>query len=121
MASGGAASFDNSPRSPRASARSARCARWAFGAAVLAAFLVEALLLSLAGGLVGLGAASFMQAVDISTTNIQTFAELAFRFKLTPEITLQTLGFALGMGFVGGFIPAWRAGRLKIVDCLREA
>ena len=89
--------------------------------AVLAAFLLESLLLSLAGGLVGLGAASFMQAVDISTTNFQTFAELAFQFKLTPEIALQTLGFALGMGFVGGFIPAWRAGRLKIVDCLREA
>ena len=89
--------------------------------AVLAAFLLESLLLSLAGGLVGLAAASFMQAVDISTTNFQTFAELAFQFRLTPQIALQTLAFALGMGFVGGFIPAWRAGRLKIVDCLREA
>ena len=89
--------------------------------AVLAAFLVESLLLSLAGGVVGLAAASFMQAVDISTTNVQTFAELAFQFKPTPEIALQTMGFALLMGFVGGFIPAWRAGRLKIVDCLREA
>jgi ABC-type antimicrobial peptide transport system permease subunit len=89
--------------------------------AVLAAFLLESLLLSLAGGLVGLAAASFMQAVDISTTNFQTFAELAFQFRLTPQIALQTLAFALFMGFVGGFIPAWRAGRLKIVDCLREA
>jgi ABC-type antimicrobial peptide transport system permease subunit len=25
------------------------------------------------------------------------------------------------MGFVGGFVPAWRAARLKIVDCLRAA
>jgi ABC-type antimicrobial peptide transport system permease subunit len=62
-----------------------------------------------------------MQAVDISTTNFQTFSELAFQFKLTPAIALQTLLFALVMGFVGGFIPAWRAGRLKIVDCLRAA
>jgi ABC-type lipoprotein release transport system permease subunit len=25
------------------------------------------------------------------------------------------------MGIVGGFIPAWRAARLQIVDCLRAA
>jgi putative ABC transport system permease protein len=34
---------------------------------------------------------------------------------------MQTLLFALVMGLVGGFIPAWRAARLKIVDCLRAA
>jgi len=89
--------------------------------AVLLAFLLESLLLALVGGVMGLFAASWMQAVDISTTNFQTFSELAFQFKLTPAIALQTLLFALVMGFVGGFIPAWRAGRLKIVDCLRAA
>lgn len=89
--------------------------------AVLLAFLAESLLLSLVGGVLGLAAASAMQAVDISTTNFQTFAELAFQFRLTPEIALQTLVFALAMGFVGGFVPAWRAARLKIVDCLRAA
>jgi ABC-type antimicrobial peptide transport system permease subunit len=88
---------------------------------VLLAFLLESLLLSLVGGVMGLFAASWMQAVDISTTNFQTFSELAFQFKLTPVIALQTLLFALAMGFLGGFIPAWRAGRLKIVDCLRAA
>ncbi len=89
--------------------------------AVLLAFLLESLLLALVGGVIGLFAASWMQAVDISTTNFQTFSELAFQFKLTPVIGLQTLVFALFMGFIGGFIPAWRAARLKIVDCLREA
>lgn len=89
--------------------------------AVLAAFLGESLLLALVGGLAGLAAASFMQAVDISTTNFQTFSEIAFRFTLTPDIALRTLLFALFMGLVGGFVPAWRAARLKIVDCLREA
>ncbi len=88
---------------------------------VLLAFLLESLLLSLVGGVLGLFAASWMQAVDISTTNFQTFSELAFQFKLTPAIAVQTLLFSLFMGFVGGFIPAWRAGRLKIVDCLRAA
>jgi putative ABC transport system permease protein len=28
---------------------------------------------------------------------------------------------ALGMGFVGGCVPAWRAARMKTVDCLRAA
>jgi len=73
------------------------------------------------GGVIGLAFASLMQTVNISTTNFQTFSELAFQFKLTPAIVWQTLFFSLFMGFVGGFIPAWRAARLKIVDCLRAA
>ena len=89
--------------------------------AVLVAFLAESLLLSLVGGVVGLAAASGLQAVDISTTNFQTFREIAFQFRLTPAIAGQTLLFAMAMGFIGGFIPAWRAARLKIVDCLRAA
>jgi ABC-type antimicrobial peptide transport system permease subunit len=88
---------------------------------VLAAFLGESLLLALVGGVMGLGAATLMQTVNISTVNFQTFSELAFQFRMTGTIVLQALGFALAMGFVGGFIPAWRAARLKIVDCLRAA
>jgi len=89
--------------------------------AILTAFLVEALLLGLAGGIVGLVGASFMQAISISTMNFQTFAELAFSFALTPGIVVASLGFALAMGFVGGFLPAARAARMKIVDALRAA
>lgn len=89
--------------------------------AVLLAFLGEALLLSLVGGAMGLAAASLMQTVNVSTVNFQTFSELAFQFRLTPDIVLKTVLFSLAMGLVGGFIPAWRAARMKIVDCLREA
>lgn len=89
--------------------------------AVLMAFLGEALLLSLVGGVMGLAAASLMQTVNISTVNFQTFSELAFQFRLTPGIVFKTLFFALAMGLVGGVVPAWRAARLQIVDCLREA
>lgn len=89
--------------------------------AVLLAFLLESLLLSLVGGLIGLFVASWMQTVDISTTNFQTFSELAFQFKLTPEIVVNTLVFSLLMGFIGGFIPSWQAARMKIVDCLRAS
>ena len=90
-------------------------------ASILSAFLGEALLLGLIGGVAGLVAASFMQAVSISTTNFQTFAELAFSFTLTPAIVAASLAFALTMGFVGGFLPAARAARMKIVDALRAA
>jgi putative ABC transport system permease protein len=89
--------------------------------AVLIAFLGESLGLSLVGGLVGLGAASLMQTVNISTVNYQTFSELAFRFRFTWAVAAQTMGFSLFMGVVGGFIPAWRAAQLNIIECLRQA
>jgi ABC-type antimicrobial peptide transport system permease subunit len=89
--------------------------------AILAAFLAEALVLGLVGWVVGIAAASAMQLVQISTMNWQSFAELAFRFTLTPEIVVKSLVFALAMGFAGGFLPAVRAARLKIVDALRAA
>jgi ABC-type antimicrobial peptide transport system permease subunit len=88
-------------------------------ASILAAFLAESLLLALLGGIAGLGAASFLTAITVSTTNFQSFSELAFSFTLTPAIVLQALVFALLMGFVGGFLPAIRASRMKIVDALR--
>jgi putative ABC transport system permease protein len=89
--------------------------------AIMVAFLGEALLLGLVGGVVGLAGASLMQAFPISTTNFQTFAEIAFTFTLTPDIVVAALGFALLMGFVGGFLPAARAARMTIVDALRAA
>jgi len=89
--------------------------------AILAAFLGEALLLGLLGGIAGLIGASLMQAMSISTTNFQTFAEIAFSFTLTPGIVVASLIFALAMGFIGGFLPAARAARMKIVDALRAA
>ena len=89
--------------------------------AVLAAFLAEALLLGLLGGVAGLALASGLQAFSVSTTNFQTFAELAFRFTLSPAIAFEGIGFALGMGLAGGALPAVRAARMNIVEALREA
>lgn len=88
---------------------------------ILAAFLTESLLLSLVGGIGGLIFASFLQAITISTLNFQSFSQLAFGFVLTPKIIVQTLVFSLIMGFVGGFLPAFKASRMKIVDSLRAA
>ncbi|WP_295993106.1 ABC transporter permease [Rugamonas sp.] len=88
---------------------------------ILAAFLSEAMLLAVAGGAVGLALASLMQFMSFSTTNFQSFSELAFGFKLNGAIVVKTLLFALAMGVVGGFLPALRAARLPIVDALRAA
>ncbi len=88
---------------------------------VLLAFLMESLFLGVIGGLVGVGCGSLLQFVTISMMNWETFAELAFGFRLTPQIALYTLGFASAMGLLGGLLPAWQAAHLKIVDALRES
>lgn len=88
---------------------------------ILATFLLEAVLLGVVGGIAGLLLASLMQFVQISTLNWQSFAELAFTFTLTPRIIATSMGFAVLMGVVGGFLPAVRAARLGIVDALRAA
>lgn len=89
--------------------------------AVLSAFLFESILLGAIGGAVGVALASVMQLVQISTLNWQSFAELAFTFTLTPRIIVVSFVFAVVMGVIGGFLPAVRAARLKIVDALRAA
>jgi len=88
---------------------------------ILAAFLIESLLLGALGGVLGLGAASLMQWVSISTINFQTFSELAFGFVLNFKIASQTFAFALIMGLFGGFLPALRAARFNIVEALRTS
>lgn len=88
---------------------------------ILATFLLEAVLLGVVGGVAGVSLASLMQFVHISTLNWQSFSELAFSFALTPRIILLSLGFAVLMGLIGGFLPAVRASRLGIVDALRAA
>jgi putative ABC transport system permease protein len=88
---------------------------------ILAAFLVESVLLALVGGTLGLALASGLQAFTITTMNWQSFSQLAFGFHLTPAIVAATLAFSVLMGLAGGFLPSVRAARLEIVDSLRAA
>lgn len=87
---------------------------------ILLAFLLESLILGFLGGCAGLFFASVLQFISVSTTNFQTFSELAFRFRLSPGIILKAMAFALLMGFFGGILPAFRASRMNIVESLRE-
>lgn len=86
---------------------------------ILAAFLGEAFMLSLCGAALGLALASLLRFVTISTLNFNSFAEIAFSFALSPAIAASSAGFALAMGFLGGFLPAVRAARLSTVAALR--
>lgn len=88
---------------------------------ILAAFLIESLILGFIGGAVGLFFASFLQLFTVSTLNFQTFSELAFTFSLTFKIIYQALAFSLIMGLIGGVLPAIRASRMNIVEALRAS
>jgi ABC-type antimicrobial peptide transport system permease subunit len=86
---------------------------------VLVSFVVESVLLSLAAGGIGIFAASFWQLRSFSTMNWQTFSEVSFQFRLTPEIIAGSLVFAALMGYAGGFLPAMRASRMAITQATR--
>jgi putative ABC transport system permease protein len=88
---------------------------------VLAAFLAEAGLLGLLGWLIGLVPAALLNFITLSTINWASFAELTFRFALTPAILAKSLAFGVGMGLLGGFLPALKAARLPLIEALRAA
>ena len=88
---------------------------------ILIAFLIEALLIAIAGGILGLCLASLLTRVTISMSNFQTFSELAFGFELNAMIIVLTMAFSIIMGIVGGFLPAVRAAHLDIVTALRSS
>lgn len=86
---------------------------------ILFVFLIESLVIAITGGVIGIFLASFLQFINISTLNFQSFSEIAFNFSLSPSIILWSLVFAIFMGIIGGFFPSIRAAKLKIVDALR--
>ena len=87
--------------------------------AILAAFLAESVGLAAIGGVFGLLLAAGMQWIEFSTTNFQSFSELAFGFELSWGIAFGSMVFAIFMGVAGGMVPAIRAARIGIVEALR--
>lgn len=90
------------------------------GPAVVFSFLLEALLISFVGGVLGCLAVLRLNGLTTSTINFQTFSNLAFAFKITPGLLAGGIIFALVMGVLGGFFPAVRAARLPVATALRE-
>jgi putative ABC transport system permease protein len=89
--------------------------------AVLISVLGESMVLGAIGGAIGgLVAYVAFNGYQTSTINFQTFSQVAFAFRVTPQLLVSGLVYALAMGLVGGLFPAIRAARLPIASALRE-
>jgi putative ABC transport system permease protein len=90
------------------------------GPSVIFSFVIEALLIALVGGLIGCLAVIPLNGLTTGAMNLQTFSHVAFAFKITPELLVRGVVFAMVMGLIGGFLPAVRAARLPVATALRE-
>lgn len=92
------------------------------GGPVVASIMIEAMLLSLAGAVIGAAIAYVVfNGFTVSTLNFQTFSQVAFAFAVTPGLLVQGIVWAMVIGFFGGLFPAVRAARQPVVDALRAA
>jgi len=81
---------------------------------------VQALLLALAGGVIGAFIAyALFNNFSVSTLG-QNFTQVVFNFKVTPQLVAQGLIIAIIIGMIGGLMPALRAARLPVTTSLRE-
>jgi ABC-type antimicrobial peptide transport system permease subunit len=87
---------------------------------IMLSFLMESLLLSALGGLVGCLLVLPLNNITTGIGSFVTFSEIAFNFRVSPEIMLIGVIFALVMGAVGGLFPARMAARKEILVALRE-
>jgi putative ABC transport system permease protein len=89
--------------------------------AVVVSLMIEALLLALAGGAIG-GSLAYLAFNNFhtSTMNFQSFSQVAFAFKVTPELLGRGIAWSALIGLIGGLFPAIRAARLPIAAALRE-
>ncbi len=91
------------------------------GGAIVVSLMLESLALALAGGCLGGGLAWLaFNNFHTSTMNWQSFSQVAFAFRVTPELLIEGMTWAGVIGLIGGLFPAIRAARLPIAAALRE-
>ncbi len=91
------------------------------GSAVVISLMLESLLLALVGGALGGGLAYFaFNNFHTSTMNWQSFSQVTFAFKVTPQLLVRGIIWSALIGLIGGLFPAIRAARLPIAAALRE-
>ena len=86
---------------------------------ILIAFLLESIAIAVIGAVIGIVLALPLNFVSTGTSNWVTFSEIAFNFKVTPDLMALALLFGAIIGFIGSLLPSIRASRFKIVDALR--
>lgn len=89
-------------------------------ASILTSFVIESMILSLVGGVIGCLLALPVNGIATGTMNFRTFSEVAFSFRITPDLLLSALIFSLLLGFIGGLLPSRLAARMPITKALRE-
>jgi len=87
---------------------------------ILTSFVLESLLLSLLGALVGILLMLPLNGMTTGTSNGLTFSEIVFSLRMTVPVVVTAVGFALIMGLFGGIAPAWHAARRDIIAALRD-
>jgi putative ABC transport system permease protein len=90
------------------------------GAPVVISVMIEAVLLALVGGAVG-GTLAYLycDGASLSTLNFNTFSQVAFDFRVTPDLLARGLVWAIVIGLAGGLLPAIRAARIPVTEALR--
>jgi putative ABC transport system permease protein len=93
-----------------------------FGATpVVISVLFEAVLLGAAGGLLGgVLAFIFLNGMQSSTMNFQTFSQITYAFTVTPQLMVTGIIYGLVLTFIAGVLPGIRAARMPITSGLRE-
>jgi putative ABC transport system permease protein len=87
---------------------------------ILIAFLLESVVIAVIGAAIGILLSLPLNFVSTGTSNWQNFSEIAFNFRVTPDLMIFALVFGAVIGFVGSLLPSIRAARFKIVDALRS-
>ena len=87
---------------------------------IFLSFLFEAVVLGLAGGIVGCLIVLPLNGIETGTTNFSTFTEVAFAFRTTPTVLASAVLFSILLGLLGGAWPAWRAARMTPTEALRR-
>jgi putative ABC transport system permease protein len=78
---------------------------------VLAQFLSEAVMISLAGGLAGILTGAILSSIIEHAAKIHTI--------VSPLSVVVAFGVSVAVGLLFGIVPAWRAARQDPVVCLR--
>ncbi|MER3631196.1 MAG: hypothetical protein C4325_02680, partial [Blastocatellia bacterium] len=78
---------------------------------ILRQFLIETVVLTLGGGIIGI-AAGFMLAKLISVA-------IGFPMLISPAAVLLGIGVSFAVGMISGIYPAWRASSLSPVEAMR--
>ena len=87
---------------------------------IMLSFLVESLLLSMLGGILGCVLVLPLNNVTTGVGSFVTFSEIAFNFRVDPASMITGIAFAMVVGAIGGLFPARMAAHKDVLVALRE-